>query len=73
MTDKVSAVIERIRPLLQKEGKDLKLVNVNDQGIVLVRLEGNCKKCPVSAATLKLVVENLLTKEIEGINKVIDI
>lgn len=27
----------------------------------------------VSAATLKLVIENLLTKEIEGINKVIGI
>lgn len=73
MTDEVSSVIERVRPILQKEGKDIKVLDVNDQGIVLLRLEGSNKDCPVSSAKLKLLIEHLLLKEIKGINKVIGI
>lgn len=43
MRDKVEAVLSRIRPFLQRDGGDVELVDVDDQGIVKVRLKGACR------------------------------
>jgi len=39
--DKVEAVLDQIRPFLQRDGGDVELVAVED-GIVKVRLKGAC-------------------------------
>lgn len=41
MKDKVEAVLDQIRPFLQRDGGDVELVAVED-GIVKVRLKGAC-------------------------------
>ena len=47
MKDKVAAVIERLRPLLQADGGDIELVEVAEPtGVVSVRLQGACRGCP---------------------------
>lgn len=43
MKEKVQAVINNIRPMLQMDGGDIELVNVDEKdGIVEVRLVGAC-------------------------------
>ncbi|MEG1310756.1 MAG: NifU family protein [Romboutsia sp.] len=73
MTEKTSEIIKSIRPILQEYGKSIKLVDLNNQGVVLIKLEGESKNCPESIATLKLRIENLLFKEVDGIKQVIGI
>jgi len=63
MKEKVLKVIEKIRPMLQKDGGDVELVNIND-GVVKVRLQGACAGCAMSQLTLKEGIEKLLKKEI---------
>ncbi len=65
----VEQALLKIRPLLQRDGGDIELVEVSD-GIVKVRLTGACKGCPMSQMTLKQGVEKLLMKEIPGIKQV---
>ncbi|MBE0641617.1 MAG: NifU family protein, partial [Bacteroidales bacterium] len=46
MTIKVKNVIEQIRPFLQADGGDIAFVNITDDNIVNVELQGACGTCP---------------------------
>jgi Fe-S cluster biogenesis protein NfuA len=65
----VEKALDKIRPLLQRDGGDIQLVDVKD-GIVKVMLTGACKGCPMSQMTLKQGVEKLLIKEVPGVKEV---
>ena len=65
----VEVALEKIRPMLQRDGGDIELVEVID-GVVKVRLTGACKGCPMSQMTLKQGVEKLLLKEVPGLKEV---
>ncbi len=65
----VEQALAKIRPMLQRDGGDIELVEVND-GVVKVRLTGACKGCPMSQMTLKQGVEKLLMKEVPGLKEV---
>jgi Fe-S cluster biogenesis protein NfuA len=66
MKEKVEAAIQKIRPMLQADGGDVELVDVQ-AGIVTVRLQGACAGCPMSQMTLKNGIEKILKKEIPEI------
>jgi Fe-S cluster biogenesis protein NfuA len=69
MMEKVKSVLDKIRPMLQADGGDVELINVED-GVVKVRLQGACAGCPMSQMTLKQGIERLLTQEIPEIRSV---
>lgn len=72
LTDKVTEVIDEVRPLLQADGGNIELVSVaEDTGVVSVRLQGACKGCPGAAMTLKMGVERLLKEKVPGISEVV--
>ncbi|MCP4106491.1 MAG: NifU family protein [Desulfobacteraceae bacterium] len=64
MKEKVQEVLNKIRPSLQADGGDVELVDVEEGGIVKVRLQGACAGCPMSQMTLKNGIEKTLKKEI---------
>ena len=68
--EKVEPVIEKIRPMLQADGGDIELVDVEDDGTVKVRLVGACAGCAMSQYTLKVGVERLLMKEVPEVKGV---
>lgn len=70
MKEKVQAAIEKIRPMLKADGGDVELVNVSDEGIVQVRLQGACSGCPMSQMTLKNGIERIIKQEVPGIKSV---
>jgi Fe-S cluster biogenesis protein NfuA len=66
----VEQALGKIRPLLQRDGGDIELVDVND-GVVKVRLTGACKGCPMSQMTLTQGVQKLLFQEVPGLKEVL--
>ncbi|MBI5578617.1 MAG: NifU family protein [Deltaproteobacteria bacterium] len=66
MKERVQEAIDKLRPMLQRDGGDVELVDVRD-GIVTVRLKGACAGCPMSRMTLKNGIEKALKKEIPEI------
>jgi Fe-S cluster biogenesis protein NfuA len=66
---KVQKALDEIRPSLQVDGGDVKLVAV-EKGVVKVRLQGHCVGCPMSALTLKQGVETHLKKRVPEVVKV---
>ena len=67
----VAAVLELIRPSLQADGGDVRLVDVNEDGVVSVELQGACKGCPMSQMTLANGVERILKERVPGVTKVV--
>ena len=70
MKERVEQVIDKIRPMLQRDGGDIQLLDVTD-GIVKVKLTGACGSCPMSTMTLKMGVESALKKEIPEVKEVV--
>ncbi len=70
MREKVEAALAQIRPVLQSDGGDVELVDVND-GVVKLKLKGACSSCPMSTITLKQGIERTLKEQIPEITEVI--
>jgi len=69
--DKVQAVIEKVRGALQMDGGDIELVDIVDDGkVVLVRLMGACHGCPMSTMTIKGYVEQVMKEDVPEISEV---
>ncbi|MEW6259094.1 MAG: NifU family protein [Thermodesulfobacteriota bacterium] len=68
MKEQVQQAIDRIRPMLQADGGDVELVDVQD-GIVKVRLKGACAGCPMSQMTLRNGIERVLKQQLPDIVK----
>ena len=71
ITQQVEAALEEIRPYLNGDGGDISLVEVTDDFVVKVRLEGSCDGCPLSVQTLKGGVEMVVKKSVPQIIEVI--
>jgi Fe-S cluster biogenesis protein NfuA len=52
--------LKQVRPFLQRDGGDVELVRITDDGIVEVRLVGSCISCPMSMMTLRAGIERSL-------------
>lgn len=73
MEEKIKEAIGQIRPFLQRDGGDIKFVELTEDNIVKVRLQGHCAGCPGAQMTIKGVVERLLKEsypEIQGVEAV---
>lgn len=70
MEKKIKEILEKVRPVLQRDGGDVQFVAYKD-GIVKVKLQGACSGCPGAAMTLKMVIEQMLKKEIPEIKEVV--
>ena len=70
LENKVKNVLEQIRPYLQQDGGDLEFIEITDDNVVNVELQGACSSCPYSLITLKGGVETALKKAIPEIKSV---
>ncbi len=72
MTDEQKAITEKkvinaltqIRLYLQQDGGDVSYVDMTNEGVVMVHLEGHCGSCPHAMMTLKQGIESALKKAI---------
>lgn len=69
--EQVSRVLDLIRPSLQADGGDVELIEVQEDGTVVVELQGACKGCPMSQMTLANGVERILKEHVPGVTKVV--
>jgi len=72
MREKVEAVLAQIRPVLQADGGDVELVDVNE-GVVRLKLKGACGDCPMAAMTLRQGIERILNEQVPEVKEVVAI
>ena len=74
MEQKIREALDQIRPILQRDGGDLEFVELTDDNVVKVRLQGHCAGCPGAQMTIKGVVERILKEsypQIKGVEAVV--
>ncbi len=70
MKEEIQKALESVRPFLQADNGDIELVDVTDDGIVIVRLLGECEKCPLSIMTLRAGIERSLMNQVPGVRRI---
>jgi len=68
--EKVEAALANVRPALQRDGGDVELVEVTDDGVVKVRLTGACHGCPMAQMTLQMGIERVLKEAVPEVKTV---
>lgn len=64
MDEQIKSKLEEIRGMLQADGGDLELVEIDGKNVKL-RLTGACGGCPHAAMTLKQGIERALRDSID--------
>jgi Fe-S cluster biogenesis protein NfuA len=70
LKEKVETALNKVRPSLQADGGDVQLIDVDDQGVVKVKLTGACGGCPMSQMTLKMGIEKILKQNVPEVTRV---
>lgn len=68
---RVEKALDSIRPYLQADGGDVKIVELTADNVLIVDLLGACEHCPFSKFTLKMGVEQTILQEVPEIRSVI--
>jgi len=67
---KIESVLDQIRPYLQQDGGDIQFIELTEDNVVNVELQGACGSCPYSIQTLKGGVETAVIKALPEIKAV---
>jgi len=68
--ENVENALQKVRPSLQADGGDVRLVDVDEDGLVKVKLMGACGGCPMSQMTLKMGIEKILKQNVPEVTRV---
>ena len=71
--ERVEDVLNDIRPSLQADGGNVELVEINEEGVVKVKLTGACGSCPMSQMTLKMGIERALKDRVPEVREVVPV
>lgn len=70
---RVEGALESIRPYLQADGGDVKLIKIDDQNVVHIELLGACESCPMSHMTMKAGIEEAIKRVAPEVNSILAI
>jgi Fe-S cluster biogenesis protein NfuA len=67
---RVERALDSIRPYLEADGGNVKILEITEDGVVKLELLGACGSCPMSAMTLKAGVEEAIKRAVPEISAV---
>lgn len=65
------ALDERVRPQLALHGGDVELVDCDDEGVLRVRLVGQCAGCPSASLTAQMLVAEEVRAAVPKVSRVV--
>ncbi|NVJ45908.1 MAG: NifU family protein [Cytophagia bacterium] len=71
MLEKIEAALEKIRPFLIADGGNVRVLDVTEDMVVRLELEGACESCPMSHMTMKAGIEEAIKRDIPEIKGVV--
>jgi Fe-S cluster biogenesis protein NfuA len=70
LIEKVEQALNTIRPYLEADGGNVKVIEITSDMVLKLELTGTCSSCPMSTMTLKAGVEEAIKRDIPQIVKV---
>jgi Fe-S cluster biogenesis protein NfuA len=71
LLSQVETALDSIRPYLEADGGNVKLLDITEDMVVRLEMLGNCGSCPMSSMTLKAGVEEAIKKAVPSIKGVV--
>ena len=68
--EKVDIGLAKVRPCLNSDGGDVKVVDLSDDGVLTLEFLGNCSSCSMSNMTFKSGIEENILQEAPEITSV---
>jgi Fe-S cluster biogenesis protein NfuA/nitrite reductase/ring-hydroxylating ferredoxin subunit len=60
LEQRVQAALDSVRPYMESHGGDVALLDLSDEGIAHIHLQGSCSDCSASTVTLELAIKQAL-------------
>lgn len=70
LISKIEAALDTIRPYLEQDGGNVRIVGLSDEMSVSVEFLGACGSCPMSTMTFKAGIEEAIKRLVPEIVKV---
>ncbi len=70
LINKVEKALEEVRPYLQTDGGNVKVLDVNEDMVATLELLGACGSCPMSVMTMKAGIEETIKRQVPEIRNV---
>jgi len=70
LIQRIETSLDTIRPYLEADGGNIKVVGVTDDMVLQLKLLGNCEECPMSFMTMKAGVEQAVKSSVPEIQRV---
>ena len=66
----LESTVNVIRQSLQADGGDLALIDVSDEGVVTLEMQGACAGCPLATFDMSEGIERILIEHVPGVTRV---
>lgn len=77
LEEQIQAALNDYRPNLYMDGGDVEVLQIDEKGIVHLKMMGACIDCPISLLTMKLGIQRLLKEkfpeQVKGVNAITDV
>jgi Fe-S cluster biogenesis protein NfuA len=70
LEERVQQSLDSVRPFLQQDGGDVEFVRLLPNGILELKWQGTCARCPMSLLTLRAGVERTLMRDLPEVKRV---
>ncbi len=70
LKERVERALDSMRPYLEADGGNVKVLDVSDEGVARLELLGSCGTCPMSAMTFKGGLEESILRAVPEVKKV---
>lgn len=73
LIERVEQAIDTVRPYLEADGGNVKIVEITEENIVKLELTGTCSSCAMSTMTMKAGIEEAVKRAVPEIVSVVAI
>ena len=70
LIQRIEKALDDIRPYLETDGGDVKVLGVDDNNVVMLELLGSCGHCPMSIMTMKAGIEETIKRQVPEVTDV---
>ncbi len=71
ITDRIEASLDTIRPYLEADGGNVRILELTHDNILKLEFLGNCGSCPMSTMTFKAGVEEAIKRSVPEIKSIL--
>jgi Fe-S cluster biogenesis protein NfuA len=71
LVERVEVALNTVRPYMEADGGNIRLLEITEDFVVKLELLGNCGSCPMSMMTMKAGVEEAIKRVVPEITSVI--